>query len=54
VSERRLNVCVGDIVHVNVAGQPVIYLNTFEAAIDLLDSRSAIYSDRKQMEMWKL
>ncbi|KAI0065155.1 cytochrome P450, partial [Artomyces pyxidatus] len=36
----------GDVVYFNVIGQPAIVLNTPKAAIDLLERRSAIYSDR--------
>ncbi|KAE9394854.1 cytochrome P450 [Gymnopus androsaceus JB14] len=36
-----------DIVHVNVAGNPVIILNTLEAATELLERRSATYSSRR-------
>jgi hypothetical protein len=36
----------GPITYLNVAGQPVIVLNTHKAAADLLDRKAAIYSDR--------
>ncbi|KAJ8495827.1 hypothetical protein ONZ51_g1458 [Trametes cubensis] len=36
----------GDIFSINLLGQPVIVLNSVKAAKDLLDKRSAIYSDR--------
>ncbi|PIL32001.1 cytochrome P450 [Ganoderma sinense ZZ0214-1] len=36
----------GDIVYLNLLGQSVIVLNTTQATSDLLDKRSAIYSDR--------
>ncbi|KAJ3808457.1 cytochrome P450 [Lentinula aff. lateritia] len=35
-----------DIVHVNIAGNSVIILNTSEAAMELLERRSSIYSSR--------
>ncbi|KAJ4491549.1 cytochrome P450 [Lentinula edodes] len=35
-----------DIVHVNIAGNSVIILNTLEAAMELLEQRSNIYSSR--------
>ncbi|KAL0577512.1 hypothetical protein V5O48_004453, partial [Marasmius crinis-equi] len=35
-----------DIISLNMAGNPVIVLNSLEAAQDLLEKRSAIYSDR--------
>lgn len=34
-----------------VLGQPILILNTQEAAIDLLDKKSAIYSDRPYLAM---
>jgi len=37
---------LGPVVYLNVAGQPVIVLNTHKAAADLLDRRANIYSDR--------
>ncbi|KIK66620.1 hypothetical protein GYMLUDRAFT_908855 [Collybiopsis luxurians FD-317 M1] len=40
-----------DIVHVNVAGQPIIILNTLEAASELLEKRGAIYSSRPRYTM---
>ncbi|KAH9898437.1 cytochrome P450 [Cubamyces lactineus] len=36
----------GDIFSISLLGQPVIVLNSVKAAKDLLDKRSAIYSDR--------
>ncbi|KAI0030170.1 cytochrome P450 [Vararia minispora EC-137] len=41
----------GDIVYLNVLGQPMIILNSLQAAQDLLDRHSAIYSDRPRMPM---
>ncbi|KAE9405244.1 cytochrome P450 [Gymnopus androsaceus JB14] len=40
-----------DIVHVNIAGKPVIILNTLEAARELLERKSGIYSSRPQATM---
>ncbi len=40
--DRRL----GDMVYMNTFGQPMIVLGTHEAAMDLLEKRSANYSDR--------
>ncbi|KAG7087818.1 hypothetical protein E1B28_013758 [Marasmius oreades] len=37
---------LGPIFHVNIAGQNVVVLGSHKAASDLLDRRSAIYSDR--------
>ncbi|KAF8884012.1 cytochrome P450 [Infundibulicybe gibba] len=36
----------GDIMSLNVAGNPIIILNSQKAAADLLDRRASIYSDR--------
>ncbi|KAJ3514436.1 hypothetical protein NLJ89_g2382 [Agrocybe chaxingu] len=36
----------GPVLYLNILGQPMIVLNTHKAATDLLDRRSAIYSDR--------
>jgi hypothetical protein len=36
----------GDIFYMNMIGQPVVVLNSAQAASDLLEKRSAIYSDR--------
>ncbi|KAJ3747106.1 cytochrome P450 [Lentinula detonsa] len=40
-----------DIVHVNIAGHSFIILNTLEAATELLDRRSGIYSSRPRLRM---
>jgi hypothetical protein len=39
------------IVHAEVFGQHFIILNTLEACLDLLEKRSAIYSDRPRLPM---
>jgi hypothetical protein len=36
-----------DIIHLNVAGTSIIVLSSSEAAVNLLEKRSAIYSDRQ-------
>ncbi|PPR02448.1 hypothetical protein CVT24_001997 [Panaeolus cyanescens] len=41
----------GDICSVTVLGQPLIILNSAQAAIDMLDKKSAIYSDRPVLQM---
>ncbi|EJF55960.1 cytochrome P450 [Dichomitus squalens LYAD-421 SS1] len=46
VAFRDMNVKYGDIVYLNVCGQPMIVLGTHEAATDLLEKRSANYSGR--------
>ena len=35
-----------DIIYVNAAGTSIVILNSYETAVDLLDKRSNIYSDR--------
>ncbi|KAG7440108.1 cytochrome P450 [Guyanagaster necrorhizus] len=40
-----------DIIHLDVAGTSIVVLNTVEAATELLDNRSAIYSSRPRMTM---
>jgi hypothetical protein len=49
-----IDISVGDINYVNVAGQDLIYLNSFDVAIDLLEKRSSLYSDRSHSSMMKL
>ena len=41
----------GHVTHINVLGQDTIILNSSKAAIDLLDKRSAIYSNRPILTM---
>jgi hypothetical protein len=41
----------GDVVHVHALGRHFIILNSIEAANELLDQRSAIYSDRPFIPM---
>jgi len=41
----------GPIVHVDAMGQPIVILNSQKAAVDLLDKRSATYSDRPYLAM---
>jgi hypothetical protein len=36
----------GDLIYLNAAGQPVVIINSQKVAIELLDRRAAIYSDR--------
>ena len=46
--------CAGsDVIHVNMLGQPIIVLNSAEAATDLLDKRGSIYSDRPAFAFFK-
>ncbi|KAI0028835.1 cytochrome P450 [Vararia minispora EC-137] len=48
---KRIRREYGDVVYVNVFGQPIVILNSLQAAQDLLDQRSVIYSDRPRMPM---
>ncbi|KZT28797.1 cytochrome P450 [Neolentinus lepideus HHB14362 ss-1] len=41
----------GRIVYVNVLGQPLVFLNSADAAYDMLDKKSLIYSDRPWLTM---
>ncbi|KAK7039437.1 putative monooxygenase [Favolaschia claudopus] len=41
----------GDLVYLEALGQPLVLLNTPKAAKDLLEQRSALYSDRPRLEM---
>jgi hypothetical protein len=41
-----LTIVPGDVVHIDIFGQSIIILNSLQAARDLLDKRSSIYSDR--------
>ncbi|KAI0718511.1 CyP450 monooxygenase [Cerioporus squamosus] len=43
---RDLNVKYGDITSLKIFGTPMIVLGTHEAAVELLEKRSSIYSDR--------
>ncbi|KAI0676609.1 CyP450 monooxygenase [Trametes maxima] len=38
----------GDLVYLNVLGQSILVLGSHQAAVDLLDKRSALYSDRPE------
>ena len=42
---------VGEIAYLNVMGQEMVILNSTKAAVDLLDKRSATYSDRPVVMM---
>jgi hypothetical protein len=43
-ADRRMN--PGNIFYLNMMGQPIIVLNNAQAASDLFEKRSALYSDR--------
>ncbi|KAF8064434.1 cytochrome P450 [Lyophyllum atratum] len=44
----------GDVMYLHVLGRPIIVLNSVEAAVDLLDKRSANYSDRPRFVLFEL
>ena len=41
------NLVVGEITYLNIFGRKMIILNSSKAAVDLLDKRSSIYSERR-------
>ena len=45
---------IGDVIHLSVLGKSIIVLNSEEAARELLDKRSAIYSDRPNFPAYQL
>ena len=36
----------GDVVYLHIFGQGILFLNTFEATVDLLDKRGGAYAGR--------
>lgn len=40
----------GDIIYLNLVGQPMIILNSPRLAFEMLDKKSSIYSDRPRIE----
>ena len=38
----------GDLIYLNAAGQPVVIINSQKVAVELLDRRATIYSDRQR------
>ena len=48
---RIFRIFAGELVYLNVFGQGLLFVNTHEAAIDLLEKRGAIYSDKPKMVM---
>ncbi|KAJ7835225.1 cytochrome P450 [Mycena leptocephala] len=39
----------GDLIHISIAGQPMLIMNSHKTAADLLDRRASIYSDRPRL-----
>ena len=46
------NIDQGDVVHVNVLGQDLVYLNSRDVCWDLLEKRSSIYSSRPPLRLF--
>lgn len=44
----------GDVMYLEILGKPIIVVNSVKAAVDLLDKRSANYSDRPRFPIFKL
>ena len=45
---------IGDVVYVEAMGQSIVVLGSDQAASDLLEKRSAIYSDRPRILTFEL
>jgi hypothetical protein len=43
--------CTGDVVYLHILGQGLVFLNSPEAAFNLLDKRGSIYSDKPSLVM---
>ena len=48
------NIIIGDVVYISAFGTNIILLGTHQAAADLLEKKSAIYSDRDFYDYSKL
>ena len=46
-----MRVVAGEVVYLHVFGQGLLFVNSYEAAVDLLEKRGAIYSDKPKMVM---
>ncbi|KAG6836263.1 hypothetical protein H0H93_009664 [Arthromyces matolae] len=44
----------GDVIYLQMLGQPTVVLNSVEAAVDLLEKRSATYSDRPPFRLFEI
>ena len=44
-------VCLGDMVYLENLGRPLIFINSYEIAVDLFEKRSANYSSRPSFPM---
>ena len=45
---------VGDVVYLDVLGQPMMVINSYDAAVTLLEAKSANTSDRPRLVMAEL
>ena len=45
---------IGDVTYLDLLGKPMLILNTYEAAVGLLESRSSNTSDRPGLVMAEL
>ena len=43
-----------DVLHLNILGQSIVILNSVKAAVNLLDKRGTIYSDRPPFTYFEL
>ncbi|EEB98550.1 hypothetical protein MPER_01919, partial [Moniliophthora perniciosa FA553] len=43
-----------DIIYLNVAGTPIVILNSFEASFELMEKRSSVYASRPKLPMLEL
>ncbi len=51
LSAESIPIVEGDLVYMRVFGISILVVNTFEAANDLFEKRSAVYSDRNPLPM---
>ncbi|KAJ7927763.1 cytochrome P450 [Mycena leptocephala] len=49
-----LNLFSGEVIHLEVLGRTMINLDSYRAAVDLLDKRGSVYSDRPKFIVYKL
>lgn len=51
LGEHLVQRSTGDVVYLHVFGQGLVFLNSPEAASDLMDKRGSIYSDKPPLVM---
>ena len=42
---------IGKVVYLNAVNQPILVVNDYDAAVELMERRSAIYSSRPPLKM---